>query len=65
MGIGIGRFYPGKMGFKPLCSMGMEKKMLKIKKMEMEFENWEVGFGKKVNWEMGLVTSFRILYIQT
>ena len=31
--------------------------------MGMEFENCEVGFGKKMNWEMGLVSPFRNLYI--
>ena len=25
--------------------------------MRMGFENCEVGFGKKMNWEMGLVPS--------
>ena len=34
----------------------------------MGFENCEVGFGKKVNWEMGLVPlppiPFRILFVE-
>ena len=29
--------------------------------MGMGFDNCEVGFGKKMNWEMGLVPPFRIL----
>ena len=33
-------------------------KMLKIKK-GMGFDNCEVGFGKKMNWEMGLVTTLQ------
>ena len=50
MGIGIGRFCPGKMVFKPHWDWdlvtGNGKKCLKSK-MGMAFENCEVGFGKK------------------
>ena len=45
------------MGFKPL-GMGLGhwelEKMLKIKNGNGIFENCKVGFGKKMNWEMGL-----------
>ena len=65
MGFGIGRFCPGKMGFKPHwywdLVTGNGKKMLKIKKEKkkkkgMGFENCDVGFGKKLKWELGLVS---------
>ena len=63
-GIGIGRFCPGKMGFKPL-GLGFGhwewEKMLKSK-MGMGFENCEMGFRKKMNWEMGLVPPSRTLW---
>jgi len=29
--------------------------------MGMGFEHWEVGFRKKLGWEMGLVPPFRTL----
>ena len=57
MGIGIGRFCPGKMGFKPHWDRdlftGNGKKMLK--KIGMGFENCEARFEKKMNLEMVLV----------
>ena len=70
--IGIGRFSPGKMGFELLAlgfghCMGMGKKCQKSK-MGMGFENCEVGFGKKMNWEMGLLCfrkPYRMLYLFT
>ena len=30
--------------------------------MGMGFENCKVGFGKKMNWEMGSVPPFKTLY---
>ena len=57
MGIGIGRFCPGKMGFKPL-GLGFGhwewEKMLKIKNGN-GISELQRGIWKKMNWEMGLV----------
>ena len=69
MGIEIGRFCLGKMGFEPHWDRdlvpGNGNKIFRKKKMGMEFDNCEVGFGKNMNWEMGLVPPFRILYHAT
>ena len=31
-----------------------------VSKMGIEFEHWEVGFQKKMGWEMGLVPPFTL-----
>ena len=58
MGIGIGWFCPGKMGFKPHWDWDLVMVMGKnVKNQKWEWDliitNWD--FKKVMNWEMGLV----------
>ena len=58
MKIGIGRFYPGKMGFKPHLDWDLvtgNGKNVKNQKWEwiLRIAKWDLG--KKMNWEMKLV----------
>ena len=52
MGIGICRYCPGKMGFKPHWNWDLVTG--NGKKIRMGFENCEVGFGKKNELRNGI-----------
>ena len=60
MGIGIGRFCPGKMEVQATLGLGFGhwewEKNVKNQKWEWDLRIAKWDLGKKMNWEMGLVS---------